>query len=1239
MTIVRLIAYTPNGASLGPLPTPDSIQAGFVLNDVGALTLGYHPDGARSSLLGQPLEIATEVSSDKGMTWAEPENGRFLYLRDGRDPIQTGNSWAIEAPSYAWRLQKALVGTAGLDDEGKRAYVTATPGGILLDLINRAQSRGALAGMTATWSATNDSNGTPWPETQSIAYDPGMHLLAVLQGMVESGWVDFTTQGRALSLYVAEGSGMDRTVGASPVSLRFGRDLTEAPFRRTWEGLADTAVVMGDNGKAVTRINPAAVKPWGVQETYVSASGVEDDGTLSVLGDAALTYTETARSEHTFGLAFGAATHLPFRDYDPGDWVFAATTGTVAPAKMRLRQITLTQDDDGKVGGNVVLNDRFLEADVLQARRIAKITAGATQSGSGGTPSGIGPDILAPKQPTGLGASSAAYVDPDGFVRSQITLNWNDVTTNADNTPTTDVAGYEVWARIPTLFDWRLEASTTISQWTNSPYEPGQTWEFMVRAVDTSYNFGAFSASASTTTAADLTPPPPPSTPTATSRLGTARITWDGLTSSGTNMAGTVPDWRYITVHVSTVNGFTPDDGNRVGDLSGPGYVVAGPLDYQATYYARLVAWDSSGNASAASTQVPIVVAPLVDVTNFPDTAMEELFARTGHFLDLTADNFSANLIQGAWIQAGAISADKLTVGARASSILRNSYMEVADPDGKPSHWSAIWGGGHTVAGETAAPLSGTRSLRIDFSGTGGDATIGDIGSEFSAVAGQKFYARVTVKAIQASTRDVYLTGRSVAAGANASNTFSIFDANVAIQDLTGPAKALSWAAGEVKVLEGYWTIPANHVRGNVGLEINQTGTAGDAFVIDNLEVWPAASDAQITEVSAGKIVTGIIQATQRIVAGTLTGARAELNGVGFQAFNPGGAKMFEVQANSGETIVGDSASVHIRMGAFNNVWNSGQSQALIRFGYTGSGWADGQIHSQYFPEGGTNWAALRLTSPYEASGGFPTAPFLDLRQNNLGVSKFFLKAQEANFTANTMILGDGTTTTDFRSFGTGFQFSDFSQTSRLRLLPQTGYFTMRSANSAGNVQQLRLQGSSLAFEANGQDINYETTANIPGFASFGRNLRISYGSNEMLIVTYNNDAYKPIFASAFTVNSDRSRKSNIEPVTGALAAVRALPVYDYDMPGLSAREHQPPPLERGLGPLPEMKAERGRGLMADEVAAVLPDAVTTDMNGSSLVSLYDLIATTMAGLQELAAEVDTLKAAQTPSTQGVTRR
>lgn len=610
MTDTRIIAYLPNGASQGVLPTPDQVQAGFVLNDVGSLTLNYDPEAPRVGLLGQPLELALEVSTD-GATWAEPKAARFLYYRDGRDPITPGDPYQVQCPTYIQRLTKALVAFANLGADGQRKFTSATPGAILNTLFNEAQARGAMTGMAWDFTDTTDSSGAAWPVQWTVSYAPGTDYLSIVQGMADAGLIDYTTTGRTIQVYVAgsaTGLAADKTTAANPVTFRYGRDLTEAPFQRTWEALADTALVLGDQGANLTRTNANAVKPWGRQETFLAASGVTDQGTLTTLADASLALTQDQRTSRTFGLDFATATYLPFTDYQVGNWVFQADDGT-APQRVRVRQITLTRDSAGVTAGNVVLNDRFLEADIRLQRKIDRLLNGATQGGTGTLPAPVGNDILQPAAVSDLNASTASYI-AGRTPRSQVTLDWSDVTTNADGTAISDLDHYEVERRAGTTGGWDLFSQTDVSTASSDGYAPGTVWQFRVRAVDTVGNRGGFSPIAQVTMAADTTAPAVPSAPTGLSQASIQQITWDGLNGAGQDMAANVPDFDHVEVHRGAA-GFVPVAGDHttwLGSLFGRGTLSDATGQVGVSYDWRLIAVDTSGNASGPSGAVTVLV-------------------------------------------------------------------------------------------------------------------------------------------------------------------------------------------------------------------------------------------------------------------------------------------------------------------------------------------------------------------------------------------------------------------------------------------------------------------------------------------------------------------------------------------------------------------------------------------------------------------------------------------------------
>ena len=84
---IRLRVFDPAGDDLGVLPTPQNVTVAYPLNDVGGLRFSYATVAPRAALLGQPVEVAVEVTPDSGITWVEPHDSRFVYANDAGDPL------------------------------------------------------------------------------------------------------------------------------------------------------------------------------------------------------------------------------------------------------------------------------------------------------------------------------------------------------------------------------------------------------------------------------------------------------------------------------------------------------------------------------------------------------------------------------------------------------------------------------------------------------------------------------------------------------------------------------------------------------------------------------------------------------------------------------------------------------------------------------------------------------------------------------------------------------------------------------------------------------------------------------------------------------------------------------------------------------------------------------------------------------------------------------------------------
>lgn len=539
----RLRAYEPFGGTLGLLPEPISFQASFLHDDDGALNVTYSRRALGGDILHrtleQGLEIAVEVSD--GGPYVEPANGRFLVIgRQGDNLDDTDTISISSAPSISWLLSKILNNDtshliADGDNKGKRAFYSATAGTILKTFLDENKGRGGSAsGLVMDFDTARDAGGDQWSSEVTLYYSLGVSVQSALASLVGGSVVDWRTQGRSLRLWNADSAELSRDLSGTDVIHMHG-GLQEAPYEESISGLASSILVEGDNGLIFTMDNPAAPKPWGAWESYVSQGGVSDEGTARAFMQHELEVSARVRGQYTRALNITDAEHLPLIDYAQGDWITAPTIGH--GEKVRVQQITIGYSD-GAYTASVVLNDKKYDAQVRNEKRIQGITGGATLAGSQGARPNTGNDHRTPKAPEGLVLASDAYLDSTGHARGLVSAVWGEVSQATDNT-SIEIDSYRVeWRYSDSDADAWMSAGVTSDErlsWSN--LDCGRTVVVRVRAIPQySDQPGQWSGEKSVTVASDVTPPSVPSAPKLSSETGVVTISWDGLPATGTGM-------------------------------------------------------------------------------------------------------------------------------------------------------------------------------------------------------------------------------------------------------------------------------------------------------------------------------------------------------------------------------------------------------------------------------------------------------------------------------------------------------------------------------------------------------------------------------------------------------------------------------------------------------------------------------------------------------------------------------
>ena len=856
---VRLRAFQPGtDTPLRVLPEPLSWEASVVHNNDGALTVKYSELADGGTVAARSLNDGLDVALEANWagTWVEPDNCRFLKVGDSYDRSDPAKVHDVSLVSWSWLLNKvcdlntgALAGSKS-KNAGMRVFAaTADVGDVVKAMLDEHDARTgpAVPIVRDTWSGTADSLGAAWSKklgknTDGRAFPAGQSLHDKIDAFVANGFCDWRTRGRGLRIYNPSTGSADLS---ATVRLRYGDDLADAPSAVSQADRVARILVKGDGKHKVSVSDPAVPEFYGRWEALIDSAGVKDDDDLEDAGQAALADRNRIKGEHTRALTM-AGTFLPFRDYNVGDWVTAP--GADGDERLRVMQITITRDGQAGLSGNVVLGDRFTNADLALAGRVSAITAGTTGViGNGTVGTTLPQDTRVPAAPSGLTITDTPYLTTFRRWQVRIKASWNAVATATDGTAL-EVAGYELWGQpqgqTPDAIWRRITSSSTTSvEWDG--FAPNSAWLFTVRAMGvTTTEPGVQSATVAITLGNDTTPPNQPSAAAVSSRLGALRVGWDGKDYLG----GAMPtDYDRCDVHVSTVSGFTPSAATRQTSIALAGSVSIDGLTYGTTYYAKLVAYDWAGNASTPSAQASAVLERVV-TNDMVNAAITNVLLAPGA---VTNDKVAAH----------SLLAGSLAVTDWTNYATNGDFVIGPTAGAKITGWTA-----GTWDPQTAQP----NEMRLY---TGAGDIYSACETKSSATGGDQFWMSFAVyRAGTSGFNDVYL---SLACRDAAGTEFQW--PGVMIPAATIQASPQTWLSAS-----GGITLPAGTVQVQPYIAISGNGTAGLQYQVRSVHVYRRNGGELIVDgaITANKLETDLVLATN-IYAGDPASGHVKINNAG----------------------------------------------------------------------------------------------------------------------------------------------------------------------------------------------------------------------------------------------------------------------------------------------------------------------------------------------------------------------
>lgn len=854
----------PGGSPDLPLPDHQGLDISPVFSQAGSITIKYPANGKNFSLLQEDTEIAVTLNgNDVGSLRCIIEQ----IEGDDENEASDGMVWTFTARTTLALFDRAVVYPQNWPSPGEPSqnYASVTPGFILLDQIARAQSRGALVGITTTFTAIQDSAGNDWTEVvEDISFDAGTKLSDVIQSLVDGGFIEVQMYKLELSIYKAPSLGTDKSILANPLRFQGGRDIKESPRKISSRDLATTLLIAGTDNTYVEVLSGGGVlSQWGRRESYWSSNITGSSSVLNFIGQEKLATLNVPLLEVTHGLFFeDNNSPQPIRDFGVGDWGLS-NVGR-GWETYRILQWVASVDQNGQVTGSVTLNDLVEERIARINNRLLKLENGTSSAGA----SNEEDDGKAPHAPEGVGITTDYYLDLNES-RAFAVVSWSPVSTNADGTLATDMSYYIARWRYVGSSDWQPAQHVDVS--TTSAYFAGiftnTEIEAQVQAVDRYGHTSDWSVSATVTTARDLTAPNKPSAPGVTSNVGTLRVTWDGLDSTGQPQ---VADFAGVEVHVGTDGIFTPDATTLKDFLtsSSPSATTITGLTYGTDWFVRLVAVDTSNNKSDPS-----------DQTTTSHTVLTQVVSTE--------------------IGTGQVGLNN-TAFSDVGNLVDDGSFEI--PSYRVSRQSLI-GNNHFAFDSTTSSV-GSWSLRSD-SFSAGSVEYFTLQDTLPVKPGERIFGALDMRATSDATGTVNLD-------------LAWFNgAGVQIDSSGNPAGGFYRLGGiDNTVKDGAWhsrvtgvSLVAPPTVASMRLIFYTTGrTAGTVWVdavevrrqVDTLLIGDAAittakiadlavNDAKIANLSVGKLVTGTLGAD--IVVGARiktadTGARVELNSTGLKVYN-----------------------------------------------------------------------------------------------------------------------------------------------------------------------------------------------------------------------------------------------------------------------------------------------------------------------------------------------------------------
>ena len=379
----------------------------------------------------------------------------YFLLQDGDDPDEaSGKSFSVVGRSLHDLFRRVVVRNPDLTPptaergptQKPLVYEDKTIGYILINLLTQAQARGALTGITWNFTALKDSYGSDWGTKVWREYEPGMKYEAIFQDWFETMGVSYRFLGNRLEVYLEENFGRDLSTGPNLLEFIAGVDYEETPKKWSVKDRAKYSLIIGEEGIFDESLGNAPVGLYGREEQSISQGSVKNEGMLGYINDASLKMISKAvREEYTRKITMQDGRYIAGLDFRPGDKV-RERVGSRSSEPLRILSMVLELPYNGANGStSIVYNDKLMDQNQRIGRIISRLSGGTTTTGPTGPKDTDSPppDTMPPAAPSVVAIDTYSFRASDGTMQGVAALDWPDVSTNQNGTPTDDIDHYE----------------------------------------------------------------------------------------------------------------------------------------------------------------------------------------------------------------------------------------------------------------------------------------------------------------------------------------------------------------------------------------------------------------------------------------------------------------------------------------------------------------------------------------------------------------------------------------------------------------------------------------------------------------------------------------------------------------------------------------------------------------------------------------------------------------------------